>query len=151
MLYAYEKVKHTSSKHQVTIIDYLYRGRDFQRFWVVRRSVDAYFAFLSVLHFRESLGLRGQWHLYLMKEHFEQASMKQNIWNIWKVGAVLIIGSIVLWRHLVLVYYWINVVYYWLDPMSLPSLRRNRTPCRDICRIPNSFSRGCKDLGDYER
>ena len=44
--------------------------------------------------------------------------MKQNIWNIWKVGAVLIIGSIVLWRHLVLVYYWINVVYYWLDPMS---------------------------------
>ena len=31
------------------------------------------FAFLSVLHFRESMGLRGPEHLYLMKEHFAQS------------------------------------------------------------------------------
>ena len=41
----------------VAIIDYLYRGRHFQRFWVLEEIARApYFAFLSVLHLRESLG-----------------------------------------------------------------------------------------------
>ena len=58
----------------IAIIDYLYRGRHFQRFWVLEEIARTpYFAFLSVLHLRESLGLRGQWHVYLMKEHFEQS------------------------------------------------------------------------------
>ena len=58
----------------VAIIDYLYRGRYFQRFWVLEEIARApYFAFLSVLHFRESMGLRGPEHLYLMKEHFDQS------------------------------------------------------------------------------
>ena len=57
----------------VAIIDYLYRGRHFQRFWVLEEIARApYFAFLSVLHLRESMGLRGPEHLYLMKEHFAQ-------------------------------------------------------------------------------
>ena len=57
----------------VAIIDFLYQGRDFQRFWVLEEIARApYFAFLSVLHLRESLGLRGPEHLYLMKEHFAQ-------------------------------------------------------------------------------
>ena len=57
----------------VSSIDYFYRGRDFQRFWVLEEIARApYFAFLSVLHLRESLGLRGPEHLYLMREHFEQ-------------------------------------------------------------------------------
>ena len=57
----------------VAIIDFLYQGRDFQRFWVLEEIARApYFAFLSVLHLRESLGLRGPGHLYLMKEHFAQ-------------------------------------------------------------------------------
>ena len=57
----------------ISIIDYLYRGRNFQRFWVLEEIARApYFAFLSVLHLRESLGLRGPEHLYLMKEHFAQ-------------------------------------------------------------------------------
>ena len=44
----------------ISIIDYLYRGRHFQRFWVLEEIARApYFAFLSVLHLRESLGLRG--------------------------------------------------------------------------------------------
>ena len=51
----------------ISIIDYLYRGRHFQRFWVLEEIARApYFAFVSVLHLRESLGLRGQEHLYLM-------------------------------------------------------------------------------------
>ena len=58
----------------IYILDFLYRGRDFQRFWVLEVIARApYFAFISVLHFRESLGLRGQEHVYLMKEHFYQA------------------------------------------------------------------------------
>ena len=49
----------------VAIIDYIYYGRDFQRFWVLEEIARApYFAFLSVLHLRESLGLRGPEHLY---------------------------------------------------------------------------------------
>ena len=58
----------------IYIIDFLYRGRDFQRFWVLEVIARApYFSFISVLHFRESLGLRGEDHIYLMKEHFNQA------------------------------------------------------------------------------
>ena len=57
----------------VAIIDFFYRGRDYQRFWVLEEIARApYFAFLSVLHLRESMGLRGPEHLYLMKEHFAQ-------------------------------------------------------------------------------
>ena len=42
----------------IYIIDFLYRGRDFQRFWVLEVIARApYFSFISVLHFRESLGL----------------------------------------------------------------------------------------------
>ena len=44
----------------VAIIDFLYRGRDYQRFWVLEEIARApYFAFLSILHLRESMGLRG--------------------------------------------------------------------------------------------
>jgi hypothetical protein len=57
----------------VAIIDFLYQGRDYQRFWVLEEIARApYFAFLSVLHLRESLGLRGPEHIYLMEEHFAQ-------------------------------------------------------------------------------
>ena len=45
----------------VAIIDFLYQGRDIQRFWVLEEIARApYFAFLSVLHLRESLGLMVQ-------------------------------------------------------------------------------------------
>ena len=58
----------------VDVLDYLYRGRDYQRFWVLEEIARApYFAFLSVLHFRESMGLRGPEHIDLMIQHFEQS------------------------------------------------------------------------------
>ena len=57
----------------IAVIDFLYRGRDYQRFWVLEEIARApYFAFLSVLHLRESMGLRGPEHIYLMEEHFAQ-------------------------------------------------------------------------------
>ena len=58
----------------ITLLDFAYRNRHPQRFWVLEVIARApYFAFISVLHFRESLGLRGEEHVYLMKEHFYQA------------------------------------------------------------------------------
>ena len=104
----------------VAIIDYLYRGRHFQRFWVLEEIARApYFAFLSVLHLRESLGLRGQWHIHLMKEHFEQSVNETEHLEFMESrgGADYWIDRFVA-RRLVLVYYWINVVYYWVAPMS---------------------------------
>ena len=53
----------------VSILDFLYMGKHIQRFWVLETIARApYFAFLSVLHFKESLGLRTESHFYLMKE-----------------------------------------------------------------------------------
>jgi hypothetical protein len=104
----------------IKIIDFLYRGRDFQRFWVLEEIARApYFAFLSVLHLRESLGLRGPEHLYLMKEHFAQTInetehleyMESRDGNRYWIDRAFA-------RHLVLIYYWINVAYYWVAPCS---------------------------------
>ena len=104
----------------VSSIDFFYRGRDFQRFWVLEEIARApYFAFLSVLHLRESLGLRGPEHLYLMREHFEQTVNETEHLEYMETR-----GGNAYWvdrfiaRHLVLVYYWVNVVYYWLAPVS---------------------------------
>ena len=104
----------------VSIIDSLYRGRDYQRFWVLEEIARApYFAFLSVLHLRESVGLRGPEHLYLMKEHFAQTVnetehleyMESRDGNRYWIDRFFA-------RHLVLIYYWVNVVYYWMAPVS---------------------------------
>ena len=107
-------------KITVAILDFLYRGRDFQRFWVLEEIARApYFAFLSVLHLRESLGLRGPEHLYLMKEHFAQSvNETEHLEYMESRGGNSYWIDRFFARHLVLVYYWINVVYYWLAPMS---------------------------------
>ena len=104
----------------VAIIDYLYRGRHFQRFWVLEEIARApYFAFLSVLHLRESLGLRGQWHVYLMKEHFEQSVNETEHLEFMESR-----GGNSYWidrffaRHLVLFYFWVNVFFFWVAPRA---------------------------------
>jgi len=104
----------------VAIIDYLYRGRHFQRFWVLEEIARApYFAFLSVLHLRESLGLRGPEHLYLMKEHFNQSvNETEHLEYMESRGGADYWIDRFFARHLVLIYYWINVVYYWVAPVS---------------------------------
>ena len=104
----------------ISIIDYLYRGRNFQRFWVLEEIARApYFAFLSVLHLRESLGLRGPTHIYLMEEHFAQTLNETEHLEYMESrgGSAYWVDRFVA-RHLVLIYYWINVVYYWISPMS---------------------------------
>ena len=104
----------------VAILDFLYRGRDYQRFWVLEEIARApYFAFLSVLHFRESMGLRGPEHLYLMKEHFEQSINETEHLEYMESrgGNAYFIDRFVA-KHLVLIYYWVNVVYYWMAPVS---------------------------------
>ena len=103
----------------VAIIDFLYKGRDYPRFWVLEEIARApYFAFLSVLHLRESLGLRGPEHLYLMKEHFAQTlNETEHLEYMESRGGSAHWVDRAFARHLVLAYYWINVVYYWLAPV----------------------------------
>ena len=102
----------------VAILDFLYRGRDYQRFWVLEEIARApYFAFLSVLHFRESMGLRGPEHLYLMKQHFEQSvNETEHLEYMESRGGNLYFIDRFIAKHLVLIYYWSNVVYYWMAP-----------------------------------
>ena len=104
----------------IAIIDYLYRGRHFQRFWVLEEIARApYFAFLSVLHLRESLGLRGPEHLYLMKEHFAQSvNETEHLEYMESRGGNRYWIDRAFARHLVLIYYWVNVAYYWVAPRS---------------------------------
>ena len=104
----------------VGIIDSLYRGRHFQRFWVLEEIARApYFAFLSVLHLRESLGLRGPEHIYLMEEHFAQTlNETEHLEYMESRGGSTYWVDRFFARHLVLVYYWVNVVYYWLSPRN---------------------------------
>ena len=102
----------------VAILDFLYQGRDYQRFCVLEEIARApYFAFLSVLHFRESMGLRGPEHLYLMKQHFEQSvNETEHLEYMESRGGNSYWIDRFLAKHLVLIYYWSNVVYYWLSP-----------------------------------
>ena len=102
----------------VAILDFLYQGRDYQRFWVLEEIARApYFAFLSVLHFRESMGLRGPDHLYLMKQHFEQSvNETEHLEYMESRGGNLYFIDRFVAKHLVLIYYWSNVVYYWMTP-----------------------------------
>ena len=104
----------------VAIIDFLYKGRDFPRFWVLEEIARApYFAFLSVLHLRESLGLRGPEHIYLMEEHFAQTlNETEHLEYMESRGGNLYFIDRFVAKHLVLAYYWINVVYYWLAPRA---------------------------------
>ena len=104
----------------IYILDFLYRGRDFQRFWVLEVIARApYFSFISVLHFRESLGLRGEDHIYLMKEHFYQAlNETEHLEEMETRGGNEYWIDRFFAKHLVLLYYWIMVAYYFISPID---------------------------------
>ena len=104
----------------VSILDRIYEGRPIQRFWVLEVIARApYFAFLSVLHLQESLGLKTPLSNKLMKAHFYQAinetehleEMESRSGNRYWVDRFLA-------RHLVLFYYWVMVFYYLLSPSN---------------------------------
>ena len=104
----------------VSLIDFLYRNHPIQRFWILETIARApYFSFLSVLHLRESLGLRGEDHLYLMKEHFAQTlNETEHLEYMESIGgADRWVDRLFAW-HLVLVYYWIMVGYYYFDAVD---------------------------------
>ena len=104
----------------VTILDYLYKGRDTERFWVLETIARApYFAFLSVLHLKESLGLRTPEHFVLMKEHFEQTvNETEHLEEMERRGGHTAWIDRFFAYHLVLVYYWIMVSYYFVSPRN---------------------------------
>jgi len=104
----------------VAIIDFIYRDLPIQRFWVLETIARApYFAFLSVLHLRESLGLRTEAHYYLMKEHFAQTvNETEHLIEMEKRGGSNRWYDRFIAYHLVLIYYWILVGYYALAPKS---------------------------------
>ena len=112
----------------VAILDFLYKGRDYQRFWVLEEIARApYFAFLSVLHFRESMGLRGPEHLYLMKEHFDQSiNETEHLEYMESRGGNTYFIDRLLAKHLVLIYYWVNVFYYWLGLLSVHTISHTK-------------------------
>ena len=104
----------------VAILDFIYSGRDIQRFWVLETIARApYFAFLSVLHFRESLGLRTDAHFNLMIEHFEQTvNETEHLEEMERRGGNKYWVDRFFAYHLVLIYYWVMVVYYTIDPVD---------------------------------
>ena len=78
-----------------------------------------YFAFLSVLHLKESLGLRTEEHYYLMKEHFAQTiNETEHLIEMERRGGADRWHDRFIAYHLVLIYYWILVGYYLIDPIS---------------------------------
>ncbi len=104
----------------VKILDFVYSDRHLQRFWVLEVIARSpYFAFLSVLHFKESLGLKNDITMFLMKEHFYQAiNETEHLQEMEKRGGDKFWIDRFLARHLVLVYYWIMVFYYFCSPRN---------------------------------
>ncbi len=104
----------------VSILDKLYLNRDVQRFWVLEVIARApYFSFISVLHFRESLGLKNPVTIKLMKEHFYQAvNETEHLREMEKRGGDKFWIDRFFARHFVLLYYWIMVIYYLFSPLN---------------------------------
>ena len=103
----------------ISIIDFLYRDLPIQRFWVLETIARApYFAFVSVLHLKESLGLRDLPHYYLMKEHFAQTlNETEHLTEMEHRGGADRWVDRFFAYHLVLIYYWTMVVYYLVNPV----------------------------------
>ena len=65
------------------------------------------------------MGLRGPEHLYLMKEHFDQSvNETEHLEYMESRGGNAYFVDRFVAKHLVLIYYWVNVVYYWVAPRS---------------------------------
>jgi len=104
----------------VNLLDIIYSGRNLQRFWVLEVIARSpYFAFLSVLHFKESLGIKNEKTMILMKEHFYQAlNETEHLEEMETRGGNKFWIDRFFAKHLVLLYYWIMVTYYLIDPID---------------------------------
>ena len=115
-----EKLNALFIETTVSFLDVLYRNRDIQRFWVLEEIARApYFAFLSVLHLKESFGLRGEEHISLMKTHFEQTlNETEHLEYMESLGGADNLYDRIFAKALVLVYYWVMVLYYMVSPKN---------------------------------
>lgn len=115
-----EKLNALIIETTVNILDILYRNRDIRRFWVLEEIARApYFAFLSVLHLKESFGLRGDDHISLMKTHFEQTlNETEHLEYMESLGGADNLYDRIFAKALVLVYYWAMVLYYMVSPKN---------------------------------
>lgn len=104
----------------VKVLDFVYADRNLQRFWVLEVIARSpYFAFLSVLHFKESLGIKNDITMFLMKEHFYQAiNETEHLKEMERRGGDKFWIDRFFARHLVIVYYWIMVIYYFCSPTN---------------------------------
>ena len=102
----------------IKVLDFIYSDRHLQRFWVLEVIARSpYFAFLSVLHFKESLGIKNNTTMFLMKEHFYQAiNETEHLKEMEKRGGDKFWIDRFFARHLVLIYYWAMVFYYFCSP-----------------------------------
>lgn len=102
----------------VFVVDVVYRNRAYPRFYVLETIARVpYFAYLSVLHFNETLGLwrKADW----LKVHFAET------WN--ELHHLLIMESLggnrywidrFVAQHIAVAYYWVVVPLYLLFPRS---------------------------------
>jgi len=104
----------------IKVLDFVYSNRPLQRFWVLEVIARSpYFAFLSVLHFKESLGMKNDITMFLMKEHFYQAIKEtEHLKEMEKRGGDKFWIDRFFARHLVLLYYWIMIIYYFCSPTN---------------------------------
>ena len=71
------------------------------------------------MHFKESLGIKNDKTMFLMKEHFcEAINETEHLKEMEKRGGDKFWIDRFFARHLVLVYYWIMVFYYFFSPAN---------------------------------
>jgi len=102
------------------LIDVVYSGRDFQRFFVLETVARVpYFAYLSVLHLRETFGLRDSEMTQKMRMHYAEADNELHHLLIMESqggGDDLLDRTFA--QSLAFVYYWYVVAIYSLSPQS---------------------------------
>ena len=115
-----KKINSFILNNTIKILDFIYSDRHLQRFWVLEVIARSpYFAFLSVLHFKESLGIKNDSTMFLMKEHFYQAiNETEHLKEMERRGGDNFWIDRFVARHLVLIYYWIMVLYYFFSPKN---------------------------------
>lgn len=103
-----------------SLIDMLYSGRDFQRFFVLETVARVpYFAYLSVLHLRETFGLRDVEMTRKMRMHYAEADNElHHLLIMESQGGGDDLLDRVFAQGLAFVYYWYVVAIYSLSSQA---------------------------------
>jgi len=107
------------------LIDLLMADRAFARFYALETIARVpYFAYLSVLHLRETLGV---WrHPELLELHFSEAwNELQHLRVMEDLGGDKLFSDRFFAQHVAFAYYWIVVVLYMLNPRIAYNLNRH--------------------------